>query len=94
MGHNRFEDVVDKLKGVVPLGSLKPLPAPYPPDVMENQPDPAYTPRENPLNALGSKLLGIAKDSSKLIEKTEEGRTVKRDVGEKYSKIGRPRGFN
>lgn len=47
-----YEEFYNRLRGKVPMGSLKPLPAPTP-GMLNDGPDPAYTPRENPLNVMG-----------------------------------------
>ena len=51
-----YEEIYNRLRGKVPMGNLQPLPAPVP-GVMEDQPDPAYTPRKNPINAFGARIL-------------------------------------
>jgi hypothetical protein len=61
MGNYFAERLFNRTTGREPLGELQPMPAPDP-MVMESGPDTAYTPRQNPLNVLGSRLLGIAED--------------------------------
>jgi hypothetical protein len=43
-------------------GPARPVAYPMLPPKIQEEPDPAYTPRQNPLNVLGSRLMGIAED--------------------------------
>lgn len=52
------ETPYDRIRGKVEMGNLMSLPAPIP-GMVTVEPDPAYTPRQNPLNVLGTKLLRL-----------------------------------
>lgn len=56
-----YEEFYNRLRGKVPMGNLKPLPAPTP-GMLNDDPDPAYTPRENPLNVMGQRIMNVVED--------------------------------
>lgn len=58
---NYFETLYDRVRGKEPVNSLAPMIAPTP-GVMTDQPDPAYTSRQNPLNVLGLRVMGAMED--------------------------------